>query len=1736
MLSLLLSFSLVFSMSGLLSPAVKGAGAVPKLGINTVDEVVSAMTLTEKASVLSGSYKAAYDTPDENGRRTAMPCWTTDVAGTTQGISRYGIPSIVMTDGPAGVHLFNPLNGSYPVAYPNETLLASSWDTGLMQKVGASFGEQAAGYGSDLMLAPGMNIQRDPLGGRNFEYYSEDPVVTGEMAAAYTAGVQSQGVGVTIKHFAANNQETNRGSTDSRVDERTLREIYLRGFELAVKNAQPWALMSSYNLLNGTHTSGIAGLLTNILRGEWGFSGMVMTDWGQEGSFVGAVKAQNDLFMPTGSVDSIVSYYQNGEISMTQIDRSVKNILNFVLKTKTFARYQANGYKPVGLSSIQQPDSAKDLQVSRDAATQGMVLLKNNGGALPLSAGAGKNLALYGLNQNNPLAFGGGSGQVTCSGVVSLAQGFDNASIALEPATRALYSGANSEVAITAQQAQQAASSSATQEAVITIGRSSAEGTDRTPTKGSYYLSDAEQSLIDTVSTAFHAAGKKVVVVLNIAGVIEMKSWQDKADAILDAFLPGQECGNATVDVLTGKVNPSGKLAATIANDYTDYPTASSFPGQNNKAVYSEGLYVGYRYFTSFHKAVDFPFGYGLSYTTFQYSNIRADKSVYDGSITISCDVKNTGSVAGREAVQLYVKSPEVSLEEPALQLKGFAKTRLLAPGETQTVSVTVDNELLKAYNEKTAQWVVEQGAYQAMVGASCLDIKGTVGFTVASPVTVQQVENEVQPQGHIDTLSRHDEVTALARVDADGQKVVGVAVKYPADIDPSSVNASALTVSEKLTDTQTVTRAVTKAYANTSPAFAGTGTAGQYLVLELDPADAGAAAFSVQNGQAAQVDLRFDVSGTGTVSPVAGGTFEAIETLQKKPQVKTQTADNFAQSVFNDYNGVKLQTRLYTPAMTSQLTDKYPLVVALHDDSARGSDNSLQLMTSNMAVSFAENAASGANRNAYVLAPQLPAGESWTSAAVRRSLYDLIRQTLVKNPNIDPYRVYIAGVGTGAGGALSLAEFYPGLFAAALLSGPSLSQSVFDGLQTINSLPIAIYEKQGTTGALSGKAAADALTALGDTDVSYTAYSGTTPAFAPAGTAWLYGFALGGLPVNDENTNLIYAKDTTALSGVYFQQPTDDCGYSIGWINYGDTMDYRVNVEKTDTYRFDFGVASPSGAAGAVKLLVDGVQKGTADAPATGDWQMWGRASIEGVSLTKGVHTIRVLAGADNWNFERMILTGSQAVADNEVRPGSRVILSVLNADAYSGMLYENAGLSQGYNFAWVDPGDFSQFTVNVKDAGSYNIALGVSSGAADAIKVTVDGTDAGVLTAPSTGSWQIYENTVPLKVSLAAGKHSVRITALKSGWNLTNVTISDSSLALQTLLSADALLAGTKASTGSWGVRDVDPSSAIYQQGGGRQLSSADGSLTLQFKAGFTGFSAAVTCVGTDQSGTKATPAASSVYSFAWSADGVTFTPLACDPSLYLHRDFSGYYSGVLPFQNIPQQARYLKIAAPSQTDAAPAITSLRVAAMPEDPAASAAEDLITALPGTVGLADADAVAAAKAAYDKLTDAQKALVGDAAAEKLQSAVLRISALADQAAADAVASAINKLPGTVTLADSDSVAAARAAYDKLTDAQKALVADATLQQLANAEKTLAALAISSAPSTSTPSSSSAPQQNNSGSQPQNGSQPGPGQAGDSSSVNPHTGDIWMDKAAVLAAAGLLLAMMFRRRGRQKQA
>ena len=666
----------------------------------SIDKVIAEMTLEEKAKLVAG---VGMDKAEK------VP----GVAGATYPIPRLGIPQVVVADGPVGVRLGGSTGGMvrYTTAFPIPSAMAATWDIDRIQAVGAAIGDEAKAFGVDILLGPALNIHRNPLNGRNFEYYSEDPYLAGKMTTAFVTGIQGQGVGATLKHYAANNQETNRQTINEIISERALREIYLSAFEMAVKQANPWAVMSSYPKINGEHGAQHPYLLTEILRNEWGFDGFVMSDWFAVKDPLLALPAGNDLIMPGGqrggsSPDQVVlEAVKAGKLSEAVLDENIRRILRIVLKTPVFK----------GNTITNAPDSTAYATIAHATAAEGMVLLKNDDNTLPLQNV--KTLAMIGKNAKNFIIGGGGSAQVNADPqkIVSLFDGLKASGYTLMEAEEGLSKDDATKLA------------QASDVAVISIGRGSSEGFDRY----SMAMHPEEVAMIHTVAEAYHAAGKKVVVLLNIGAPLEMTAWNDVADAILLTWQPGQDA-SAVADVLSGKVNPSGKLPETFPKYYAQVSSYENFPGYNGTVIYGEGIYVGYRYYDT--KGIEplYPFGYGLSYTTFNYSNLQLSAPQMDldsgETVTVSVDVTNSGKVAGKEVVQMYIHDNASRLDRPYQELKGFQKIAL-NPGETKTVTFTVDTRALAAYDSAIKDWNAEAGRFTVRVGSSSRDIKAEAEF-----------------------------------------------------------------------------------------------------------------------------------------------------------------------------------------------------------------------------------------------------------------------------------------------------------------------------------------------------------------------------------------------------------------------------------------------------------------------------------------------------------------------------------------------------------------------------------------------------------------------------------------------------------------------------------------------------------------------------------------------------------------------------------------------------------------------------------------------------------------------------------------------------------------------------------------------------------------------------------------------------------------------------------------------
>lgn len=751
-----------------------------------IKDLMSRMTLEDKVNVLVGvdvqnGATAAEFVPVVGNSENIVP----GCAGITTPLVRLGIPSIVLADGPAGVRISpvrkNDTKTYYATGFPIGSMLSSTWNTELMENVGTAIGIEDKEYGVDVHLAPALNIMRNPLCGRNFEYYSEDPLLTGKMAAAYTRGIQKNGVTACLKHFAANNSETNRDKVDAHVSQRALREIYLRGFEIAVKEGGVGSIMTSYNKINGVYTSADYDLLTTIVRGEWNFKGTVMTDWfggitkipytdGSMSNTSLQIKSGNDLLMPGTKQqrEELLNDVKLGKLPLEYLDKCVERVLNLIFNAPSFQGYEKSD----------SPDLKSHASIALDAAREGMVLLENKSDALPLASSI-KKLATFGYTSFNYIAGGTGSGEVNKAYIVPFTGALSDAGYTIDKNLGKLYTpyvdrakeatrkfiekyGAlpltmAPELPVNIKTIEKAARTN--DAAIITIGRISGEFSDRKAIKGDFLLSDTEQELIENVTKAFHEQNKKVVVVLNIGGVIETASWKHKPDAVLLAWQAGQETGNSVVDILSGKVNPSGKLPMSFPVNYEDNISAKNFPGvpaDDPKDIYYEdGIYVGYRYHDSFGVKPSYEFGYGISYTTFDYSNIRLSSTDFGEELYVTVDVKNTGKVAGKEIVQLYLSAPQSDIDKPVKELRAFVKTKMLQAGETQTVYMRLTARDLASFNPNVGCWVADKGTYGVSVGASVSDIRVKASFVLPQNITIEKVNNVLNCKSDLKELRR---------------------------------------------------------------------------------------------------------------------------------------------------------------------------------------------------------------------------------------------------------------------------------------------------------------------------------------------------------------------------------------------------------------------------------------------------------------------------------------------------------------------------------------------------------------------------------------------------------------------------------------------------------------------------------------------------------------------------------------------------------------------------------------------------------------------------------------------------------------------------------------------------------------------------------------------------------------------------------------------------------------------
>lgn len=742
----------------------------PRLGVDPLPQVIAALTPEEKIDLVVGvgmSLAGLPLPPEMQGPADGpMGPRVPGAGGMTRAVPRLGIPSIVLADGPAGLRISPRREGEtrsyHATAFPVATLLASSWDTTLIERVGAAMGAEARDYGIDVLLAPALNIHRNPLGGRGFEYYSEDPVISGRMAAAAIRGIQSTGVAATPKHLVANEHEWNRYTIDVQVAERPLREIYLRAFEIAVREGRPQALMTSYNRLNGLYTSQSPRLLDGVMRGEWGYEGLVMTDWYGGDDPVAQLRAGNDLLMPGTGVQQRVlrEALARGTLKSADLDRNVAEILTLVLRSPTFR----------GVRATDAPDLEGHAKLAREAAASGMVLLRNVGGVLPLPRS--RRIALFGNASYDAIIGGSGSGAVAAARAVSLAEGLRASGYTVDAAVAEGYATFIDETRrktpprsplsppqrFPERSVSAAAIESAAQRAdvaVVTIGRRSGEFADLSR-ELDFELQAGERELLERLSRAFRERGKNVVVVLNIGSVMETASWRGFADAILLAWQPGQEGGHAMADVLSGTVAPSGRLATTFPLRWEDVPSSKGFPGttllgpdpaargilagvdRRAEVRYDEGLAVGYR-----HDApVAYSFGFGLSYTQFLHSRLRVERVADEGGVRVSATITNTGRSPGREVVQVYVSPPSGAGAGARLgrELRAFTKTPTLAPGQSVAIELQLSLRDFALFDETQRAWVVPAGTQEVSLGSAVADIRATGRIEFQQPVTVEKV------------------------------------------------------------------------------------------------------------------------------------------------------------------------------------------------------------------------------------------------------------------------------------------------------------------------------------------------------------------------------------------------------------------------------------------------------------------------------------------------------------------------------------------------------------------------------------------------------------------------------------------------------------------------------------------------------------------------------------------------------------------------------------------------------------------------------------------------------------------------------------------------------------------------------------------------------------------------------------------------------------------------------------
>lgn len=666
-----------------------------------IADLISQMTIEEKAALCTGGSP-----------------WRTTA------IERLGLKPIIVADGPHGLRLSvdveSMITGSHPATcFPVAVALSASWDVDLLYELGQAIADESIALGVDIVLGPGMNIKRSPLCGRNFEYFSEDPLHSGEISAALVNGIQSKGVGTSVKHFAVNNQETRRFTVDALLDERTLYEIYLAGFEIAVKKAKPWTMMCAYNSVNGDFCAENGYLLTDILREEWGYEGFVMSDWGAVHDRVDSIKAGLELEMPGPSPDrtqAVIEAVASGELDETTLNQAVERLLAIILQ----AQKTEKGHIDLDIEGHHA--------LARRIASECIVLLKNDNNLLPLTGN--EQLAVIGLAANTPVYQGGGSSHINATRVDSplqFLQEHADLQYVVGDTTVELNQVAIDEAVTLATEADVALLFIALPASI------ESEGYDRP----NLHLTEQQIALIKSVANA----NKHTVVILNNGSAIDMHAWIDDVDAVLEAWLPGQAGAGAIVDILYGDVNPSAKLGETFPLKLVDTPAHLSFPGQYDEVRYGEGIFVGYRGYDALERDVLFPFGYGLSYTQFEYSNLQLSSTEFslNDTLEVTLNVKNTGDRAGKEIIQLYVHDRESRLPRPPKELKAFSKVSLEV-GESKQIRLTLDSRAFSYYNPAYGQWLAEAGQFDLLIGSSSADIRLSQEITLKEGTTLPSI------------------------------------------------------------------------------------------------------------------------------------------------------------------------------------------------------------------------------------------------------------------------------------------------------------------------------------------------------------------------------------------------------------------------------------------------------------------------------------------------------------------------------------------------------------------------------------------------------------------------------------------------------------------------------------------------------------------------------------------------------------------------------------------------------------------------------------------------------------------------------------------------------------------------------------------------------------------------------------------------------------------------------------